>query len=631
MCGMCGIVHADSKRSCDKNELIVMRDVMTHRGPDDGGIYHNGQAGLGHRRLSVVDLAGGHQPLANEDNTIWIVFNGEIYNFKQLQVLLISKGHRFRTNCDTEVLVHLYEEYGPEMLSRLQGMFALAIWDTVQGKLFAARDRLGIKPFYYIIYNQTLYFASEIKALLLCKGIPRKLNRDAIFEYFIFRFTAGETTLYHDIKSLLPGHSLVWQDSNLRTCQYWTLNSAVTSSVRLTKKQALANLDDMLHGAVKKRLMSDVPLGTMNSGGLDSSLVTAYASEQINQPVNTYSVGFSESDYDESSYAKIVSQQFGTSHHSIICTSEDFARNLPLAIWYNDEPLNHANSVPIFLICKLAKEKVTVLLTGEGADEIFAGYPRYWLLKLHSMLSTPFRKLLQPSLKCFPGHYANQLSKFLTFSAKDALLYNASFVHPGDVEKVFEKDLLSASFPYRNSWINGFDSNTPAVQQALNLDIQTYLVSILHRMDKMSMAARVEARVPFLDHELVEFAMSLPISWKLDFFAGKTKAILKALALKRLPREIVFRKKSGFGLPLGDWFRDNNSLGRYLNILTDDLFFERGVVNPEMVTSMIQEHQSGKKDYADILWELLNFELWCRIFIDQVLSEQNIKEYYHNL
>ena len=624
MCGICGIVHADSDRQLDNSELIAMRDMMTHRGPDDAGVYIDGQAGLGHRRLSIVDLEGGHQPLANENNKIWIVFNGEIYNFKQLQTELLEKGHRFRTNCDTEVLVHLYEENGPDMLQKLQGMFAFAIWDSSRQRLFAARDRLGIKPFYYTLANNTLYFASEIKAILKCQGIKREINREFIPEYLVFRFVSGEDTLYKGIKSLLPGHSFIWENGTLNGFKYWEIDPHSFGATSLSKQQALEKLDHLLYRSVERRLMSDVPLGTMNSGGIDSSLVTAYASELTNEPVNTYSVGFSEAEYDESQYAQIVSDKFATNHHALICTPEEFARNLPLAIWYNDEPLNHANSVPISLICKLAKNKVTVVLTGEGADEIFGGYPRYWLLKIHDMLSPPLRGFLRTSLKCIPGHYSNKLENFLKLSTKDALLLNSSFVQPNQIEAITGEKLLCSSFHFRNSGISGVKINISSAEQALYLDLQTYLISILHRMDKMSMAARVEARVPFLDHELVEFVMTLPMSWKLNFFAGKTKSILKTLARKRLPQQIVYRKKSGFGLPLAHWLRDNKSLGSYLDLLTGKKFLERQLVEPAMVISMVKEHQVGEKDYSDILWELINLELWCEIFIDQVLTEQEL-------
>lgn len=629
MCGICGIIHRDKDRQCDRSELIAMRDMMTHRGPDDAGIYIDGHAGLGHRRLSIVDLVGGHQPLANEDNNIWIVFNGEIYNFDKLQAELLKKGHRFKTKCDTEVLVHLYEENGPDMLQKLQGMFAFTIWDSKRKRLFAARDRLGIKPFYYTLANNTLYFASEIKAILRCNGIKREINRDFIPEYLVFRFVAGEDALYKGIKSLLPGHAFIWEKGNLKKFKYWEIDPHSFGSTSFSKSQALEKLDHMLYKSVERRLMSDVPLGTLNSGGVDSSLVTAYASELKNEQVNTYSVGFSEAEYDESQYAKIVSDKFATNHHTFCCTSKEFARHLPLAIWYNDEPLNHANSVPILLICKLAKDKVTVLLTGEGADEIFGGYPRYWLLKIHDMLSSPLRGLLRLPLKHMPGHYPQKLEEFLSLPTKDSLLLNSSFVLPDQIYPITEKKDFCSCFHFRNSRIPGPGINISSAEQALYLDLQTYLVSILHRMDKMSMAARVEARVPFLDHELVEFVMTLPISWKLDFFAGKTKSILKTLACKRLPQQIIYRKKSGFGLPLAQWLRDDNSLGHYLDLLADKKFIERELLEPATVLSMVKAHRAGIKDYSDILWELINLELWCRIFIDQVLSEREVK--YDNM
>ncbi len=625
MCGICGIIHSDPDQQSDQEELIRMRDCMAHRGPDGSGIYVDGHVGLCHRRLSIIDVESGQQPMSNEDKTVWVVFNGEIYNFKDIRNELIKNGHNFKTVCDTEILVHLYEDFGPEFLNKLQGMFSFAIWDSRRNILFAARDRLGIKPFYYILNNHTFYFASEIKALLHCKEIFREINYDAILEFLTFRFVSGSKTLFKDIKSLIPGHALLLKKNTLKIFKYWSVESE--HSLVINEKQALDKLDYLMEKSIRCRLMSDVPLGTLNSGGVDSSLVTAYASEMKIQPVNTYSVVFDEFDFDESSYAEKVSKKFGTHHHTFRITSEEFARNLPLCIWHNDEPLNHANSVPIYLICNLAKNKVTVLLTGEGADEIFGGYPRYWLLKLHDLFPCSIRKFISAACKVIPGHYSSKLRNYLLMNEDDSLLLNSSFQFPKDLVSLFTNRPQHTIFPYRSSVIQESSKFYKSLaEKGLYMDLQTYLVSILQRMDRMSMAARVEARVPFLDHELVQFAMTLPQSWKLNFFKYKTKTILKKLAIKRLPNEIVFRKKSGFGIPVSQWLRDDKSLGAYLELLTSQKFQQRGIFRPDAVKSLVEEHRVGSNDHGEILWELINLELWFQLFIDRIASLHDAQE-----
>ena len=631
MCGICGIIQLDRSQRVEEAELISMRDMMAHRGPDDAGLYIDGQVGLAHRRLSIIDLSAGHQPMSNEDGSIWVVYNGEIYNFRSLRDDLIKAGHTFRTQCDTEVLVHLYEDYGTDFLQRLYGMFSFAIWDSHRHTLFAARDRLGIKPFYYLETHDRFLFASEIKAILACEGVRREINYNRVYEHLIFRFISGHDTLFKGIKSLLPGSSLVLKEGKLTNFHYWKLN--LDNEIHsMSKDSALERLHLLFQQSVKRRLISDVPLGTLNSGGIDSSLVTAYASEMKSEHLNTYSVGFDHKDYDESAYASMVADQYGTAHHTLTASGMDFARILPLAIWYNDEPLNHANSVLILQICRLAKERVTVLLTGEGADEVFAGYPRYWLPFFSEYLPSWLRKTMIPLLSAVPGHYSSKLKNFLPMTVQECLLLNSSFLTPKLVKELVDNAVSDSSFAFREACVRkANDTDNDIARRSMRLDVSTYLLSILQRMDRMSMATGVEARVPFLDHELVEFSYSLPSRWKLDPLTFNTKSILKTIARRKLSDQIVFRKKSGFGVPLDHWMKERDNLGRFLYMLKEERSLERGLFQPKIVCTMVDDQITGKYNHSEALWELINLEIWFRIFIDQLSSENIAKDFFLNM
>lgn len=627
MCGICGIINIDKASPVDQRELTRMRDAMAHRGPDDKGTYFNVGVGLAHRRLSIIDVEGGHQPICNEDKSIWCVFNGEIYNYQRIRDGLLKNGHRFATNTDTEILVHLYEEYETEFISKLQGMFAFAIWDSNKNRLFAARDRLGIKPFYYSIYFRRFVFASEIKAIFQCDRFEKNVNIDCVPEYLIYRFVAGDKTFIKGIHTLLPGHWLIWDRQKLTVTRYWSIFDSVAENSDYTQREALLKFDHLLKTSVKRRLISDVPLGTLNSGGVDSSIVTAYASEMKSEPINSFSVGFKDPEYDESYYASIVSDKFGTNHHSLILNQEKFAEYLPLCVWYNDEPLNHANSIPIFLICRLAKRHVSVLLSGEGADEVFGGYPRYWLFLLHDWFPAIIRKAMLIGVSEFSGHYASKLKNYLAMSDHDALLLNSAFVLPSSITDLLGNKSKYTFSPYRESVVDFASRHTKTfVDKGLCLDIHTYLISILQRKDRMSMAAGVEARVPFLDHELVEFGMSLPCHYKLSFRNLRTKSILKSLASKKLPNEIINRKKSGFGIPINKWLINRNGLRPFINLLFDKRFEERGIFNQRAIKTVVKDHLAGKVDYSDLLWPLINLELWFQLFIDKNACESDAKQ-----
>ncbi len=618
MCGICGIVNFEEENTVDKDTLVKMRDTMIHRGPDDEGIYLNRNVGLGFRRLSIVDIKLGHQPMCNEDGSIWIIFNGEIYNHNELRGDLISKGHTYRTKCDTESIIHLYEEEGIEGFGKMNGMFALAIWDDRRKRLVLVRDRLGIKPLYLSQSKEGLIFASEIKAIVESKKVKNELNVEGLCEYLMFRFLAGEQTMFKGITNLLPGHILIFQKGKIETRRFWDFPNP-EEILSLDEKNAINQLDELLSDSVKLRLMSDVPLGTFCSGGLDSSLTSAYAARLSNLNLNTFSVGFHEAAFDESRYAEMVSKKYGTRHHQLKVDNLTFADSLPRLIWHNDEPLNHANSVQIYHISKLAKQFVTVVLTGEGADELFAGYPRYLIAGAYqNFLWMPqfARYLLRELSRWGYSRRAKKLGQFLPLSLPEATVLNSCSADWTFVNRILKVNSDPHSIiESRLSLLE--DANlTPEnkVQNLLRLELKTYLVSILNRQDKMSMAASVEARVPFLDYRLVEWGLRIPIGLKLKGF--QTKFIVKRLGERMLPKEIVHRKKSGFGVPISSWLRDKKGMGRYLDLFSEPRFEQRDYLKTQVVQRLAQEHLSGKADHGEILWGLINLELWHRIFLD---------------
>jgi asparagine synthase (glutamine-hydrolysing) len=608
MCGIVGIVHIDTDRVCSKERLLDMRDVMTHRGPDDSGLYLDGNVGLAHRRLSIIDLGTGHQPMTTADEGLWVVFNGEIYNYRELRKELEACGHVFRTNSDTEVLLHLYREFGEQCPTRLNGIFAFAIWDRSQRRLFLARDHMGIKPLYYYRGPETLVFASEIKALFRSGYVAPHCNADAVPEYFAFRHVSGDQTLFQDVKSLLPGHSMTVANGKIDIRQYWNLIAAPRREMA-SFPEALEELSSLLTSAVRMQLLSDVPLGTFCSGGVDSSLVTALCAQNTSGPINTYSVGFHEAGYDETAYARMVSKRYGTTHHELRVGNGEFAELLPQMIWHNDEPLNFANSIQIFALSKLARERVTVVLTGEGADELFAGYPRYRIPVLAARLQKlplPLRRLLAATMRGVGERRLRKLAAVLCRPLSEVALFNCASMDLERVERMWPQTPTSA-FRYRNAVLGQLGGSDSWLRRVSTLDQKTYLVSILNRQDKMSMAASIESRVPFLDYRLVEFANALPDRFK--HAGSQTKAILKKLAERYLPNEVVYRRKSGFGVPLAQWLRGSDGLSKLaLEVLTDERFREIG--GDFRIRQILAEHREGHIDHSELLWTTLNFALW---------------------
>jgi len=618
MCGICGIVNLDRHNQVDKNLVVAMKDVMTHRGPDDDGLHLDGNVGLGFRRLSIVDLNTGNQPIGNESGDIWTIFNGEIYNHAEIRKELISKGHVYRTHSDTETIVHLYEEEGLNSFRHLNGMFGIAIWDAPRQRLVLARDRLGIKPLYYTRTSEGLLFASEIKSLLKSRTVKLGINLEGLQEYLIYRFLAGERTMFQGVYNLLPGHFLVLTGGEIQITRFWDLPEPGAYS-HIDEAGAVDQLNELLRDAVEKRLMSDVPLGAFCSGGVDSSLTSAYAAKASSVRFNTFSVGFNEADYDESRYAEMVSKRLGTHHHQLTVDNKTFADSLPKLIWHNDEPLNHPNSVQIYHISKLAKQYVTVVLTGEGADELFSGYPRYLIAKWCGMLlrvPSSARHILGRMVGMSPSRKIRKLARFLPLSGPELVALNSYFTDWESLGSVLaaESDFHSV-IESRLSLLGDTDWSTDCVLDSLTrIDLKAYLVSILNRQDKMSMAASLESRVPFLDHRLVEWAFRIPASLKLRGF--QTKVIVKKLGERVLPGEVVYRRKSGFGVPLSEWLRDRNGMGRYLELFSEPRFQQRGYLKTEQVQRMAHEHLSGAADHSEILWELINLELWQRVLLE---------------
>ncbi len=626
MCGICGIaIPKKLNRKVDESEVKAMRDAMTHRGPDDSGIFLGGSVGLGHRRLSIVDLGGGQQPMSNEDDTIWITFNGEIYNHASLRPMLESLGHVYRSASDTETIIHLYEEKGVRAVEDLRGMFAFAIWDWKQRRLMLARDRLGIKPLYYALSDTGVFhFASEIKSLIKVGAVKAQLNYDALSDYAANRATSGEETLFRGIKRLMPGHTLVWSDGRITIERYWDV-SFRKADEHLSEDAYVEQFSDLFRQSVQLRLMADVPLGMFLSGGIDSSAIVAAMSEMVQEPIKTFSVAFQEREANELEFARTVAQTFKTDHHEIIVSPEQFFEALPALVYQEDEPIAHPSSVPLYFVSKLASEHVKVVLTGEGSDELLAGYDKYrktvYNLALgrayHRVAPASFRRLIKRMIETGAG--SSKLAR--TFLAlppgiEDIYFDNFSVFSRATQTQLFTaqtKEQIKERDPYRDAL--GHIAQTDAdslLDQLLAADLKTYLHELLMKQDQMSMAASIESRVPFLDHKLVEFAAALPVRMKLRGLT--TKYILRRAMADRLPKEILTRKKMGFPVPVGAWLG-----GRFTHLLDEYALspraIERGIFDADFVRNLIARHRAGE-NHSERLWALINFEIWQRQFID---------------
>ena len=609
MCGIAGLFYNDRSRPCKQDVVIAMRDVMPYRGPDDVGLHLDGPLGFGFRRLSIIDLGGGHQPMTTVDGRYWIIFNGEIYNFQNLRDELVRKGANFQSHSDTEVILQLYAERGAECVHALNGMFAFVIWDAERKTLFLARDRMGVKPLYYAQTAEALVFASEIKSIFASGIITPRAREEAFAEYLLFRQVAGPDTMFRGIRSLPPGCTMTVQEGQARVSRYWSPRPPADRP-SMTFDEAVAGLAELLDDSVRLRLISDVPVGTFCSGGVDSSLVTALAARRKGDAVNTFSVGFDEADFDESVYARMVSKQYGTIHHELRVANVEFSELFPSMVWHNDEPLDFANSVHIFALSRLARQHVTVVLTGEGADELFGGYPRYRIPQLAARCRWLPGAVMRLAATVTGDHRVAKLAQFASMDADEALIFNPSYLTQELVGTIGPR-LLPFSAAYRRQCLAAME---PLGLDPLNrvslLDQETFLVSILHRQDKMSMAASIESRVPFMDYRIVEFANRMSADNKLR--SGIGKAVVKALARTLLPAEVVDRRKSGFGVPLAAWFRADDGLGRRIRDMTEGAGAE--AFDRIALRRLVAEHRDGTHNHAEVLWTALNLCTWREAF-----------------
>lgn len=628
MCGICGIFHFDSERVVDRDTLEKMNQQIVHRGPDDAGFFVQRNVGLAMRRLSIIDVKTGHQPISNEDGSVWIVYNGEIYNHEELRCDLIARGHQYRTHSDTETIVHLYEEYGRDCVQRLRGMFAFVIWDARSRKLFAARDRLGIKPFYYFVDSDRFLFGSEIKTLLAHPGVRAEFNQPVLPEYLAFGYLAGRETFFSGIQKLPPGHTLEIAENGVPQIQeYWEL-TPVSGEPR-PEKYYVETYRELLEGAVQSHLMSEVPLGMFLSGGLDSSAVAAIAT-RLRGPLQTFSVGYGEYAYSELPYARTVAKHLGADHHEVVLTRQEFFESLPKLIWHEDEPMVWPSSVALYFVAELARKHVTVVLTGEGSDETLAGYTRYAWTLWNRRADSAYRTLTPPALRQWLReeiHSANLGSVTRrklehTFLGRDGASWESFYFDNfySAFAAAEQAELLNPDFrdnagsPYEGSMRFWRKSSGSLLQKLLYTDIKTYLVELLMKQDNMSMAASIESRVPFLDHVLVEFAASIPAKYSTRGLAGK--CILKKIAEDLLPSSIVHRRKLGFPTPWSSWLA-GKQLDEIEALVAGRRALARGFFHPPAVGNVFDEHRKGLRDNSNRIWRLLNLELWQRVFVDR--------------
>lgn len=634
MCGICGKINFHNE-PVDETLLKRMASTIAHRGPDDEGVYIKSGVGLGHRRLSIIDLSPlAHQPMSNEDGSLWIVFNGEIYNFLDLKKDLIKRGHIFRSYSDTEVILHLYEEEGPECVKKLRGMFAFAVWNDKDRSLFLARDRVGKKPLFYYSDSNCLIFASEIKAILQDRTVKKKPDFTAIHHYLTYQSVPSPFSAFEGIKKLPPAHYLLCKDGRIDVKRYWKLSYLPKFSVKtkVAEKELEAELMERLNEAVRLRLISDVPLGAFLSGGMDSSVVVALMSRMMKEPVKTFSIGFYEEDYDELRYAKLVADKFKTDHTEFK-VRPNAVEVLPKLVWHYNEPFADSSAIPSYYVSKLAREHVAVVLNGDGGDESFAGYDRYAANELamrFERIPKFLRKKIFPFLTAVlpftpsPNSFFWKLKRFSQMLALSPEMRNAHWLthFNNEMKEELYTDDLKAQTKDMDSFALIMDryAQTDAdnfTDRALYADITLYLPDdLLVKMDIASMANSLEARSPFLDHELMEFAARIPAHLKLH--NGRTKIILKNTFKDILPDDIIKRKKMGFGVPLYHWFRNELKDMAYDTLLSKRCT-ERGYFNKKYIERILDEHVAGTWNWQYHIYNLLMLELWHQQIIDEVL------------
>ena len=622
MCGISGIFEFDQARAIDREVVHRMNESLRHRGPDDEGIYVDRGIGLGHRRLSIIDVAGGHQPISNEDGTIWVLLNGEIYNYPTLSQGLLARGHRFSTKSDTEAIVHLYEECGEDCFSHLRGMFAVAIWDRKRHRLLLARDRVGKKPLYYSADRNHIIFGSELKAILAADGSPRTMDPLAVSDYFSLSYVPAPRTIYKGVRKLLPAHYLVASATGIREVPYWRLSFANLEDHGEEEWSEIVR--ERLAEATRIRLMSEVPLGAFLSGGVDSSAVVAMMSREMNRSVTTCSIAFPEQEYDESPFARQVATKFGTEHHED--TVEPRALEIiDKLVWHYDEPFADSSAIPTYYVSKMARQHVTVALGGDGGDENFAGYRRYLFDRrenqMRSLVPAPVRSaVFGPLGRWYPGLAwapralrAKATFQSLSRSPLEGYFNSISIFRPDEKCSLFTPEFQRSLADYDSidifrKYYDEADTSDP-LSRIQYVDIKTYLPDdILTKVDRASMAVSLELRAPILDHELMEMAASMPSDLKLRGRTGKY--IFKKSLEPLLPANILYRRKQGFSVPLDRWFRNEIKDVAYAAIMKSD----DGILNRVYLSKIWKQHQSGRFDRSAYLWSVFMFRKWQETF-----------------
>ena len=627
VCGIVGIVNSDG-HPVSGDLLSRMCEAIRHRGPDEDGFYLKDTVGLAMRRLAIIDLKGGQQPIHNGDSSAWIVFNGEIYNYRELRARLEKLGHKFYTDSDTEAIIHAYDQYGAECPKYLRGMFAFAIWDERRQELFLARDRVGKKPLLYAQVNGQLIFASEFSALLLHPDISREIEPDAIHYYLSFMCVPAPLTAYRQIRKLEPGHTLRWRKGEIKIERYWQPD--FSQKIKISEEEAGERAVEILREAVRLRLISEVPLGAFLSGGIDSSAVVALMSEQSSEPVKTFSIGFEEQDFSELHHARRVAEHVGADHHEFI-VRPDALEVLPTLVEHYGEPYADSSAIPTYYVSRETRQHVTVALNGDGGDECFAGYERYAAMRIaetyHHLPGLLRESLIERTINLLPASSGNgrhplaRARRFMRAASLPKVERYLRWVSTFDAEA--KTELYSDSFRHEVEQSNPASFLTPwfakangagIVDATLLADTMTYLPNdLLVKVDIASMAVSLEARSPFLDHHVIEFAASLPEHLKLRGLT--TKYLLKRVLKRLLPAENLERRKMGFGVPIGHWFRGQMQ-GFLRETLLSEKALRRGLFNPATVKRLVEQHTRGERDYAHQLWTLLMLELWFERFID---------------
>ena len=617
MCGIAGIVRVDGRPVLEE-EIRAMCGAMAHRGPDEEGVYLGEGVGLGMRRLSIIDLENGQQPVSNEDGTVWVVFNGEIYNYRELRGLLTRRGHRFRTASDTETIVHLYEDFGPKAVGYLSGMFAFAVWDERRRQLLLARDRLGIKPLYYAEINGDLVFASELKPILQLPDVGRRLNWEGVSHLFTFLATAPSHSIVEGVRKLEPARIAVAAPGrDLRIERYWDVVFAPDEQA--PEQELIERLRLLLTAAVARHQISDVPVGAFLSGGIDSSAVVAAMARLSPDRVKTFSIGFVENGYDELAYAHRVAKTFQTDHHELIL-KPDAVQVIEDLAWYLDEPFGDTSAIATYIVSKLAAEHVKVVLTGDGGDELFAGYDKYLVEqreRTYDRVPSVIRKMMAAAGHIMPeGMPGRRFLRHLALDGSRRYLHASTVFHEDEIRRLFQGEALeqlSACDPWAASLSHLGKDGCDWISAAQYCDLNNYLpLDILTKVDRMTMAHSIEARPPLLDHHIVEFAAKLPT--RLRLHGGTTKYLFKQAMRGILPDEIIDRAKHGFAVPLAAWFRGELSAFAR-DLLLSDRCRQRGLFNVRYLEQLLRLNERGR-DVGLQLWTLVSFELWCQRFLD---------------